>query len=217
MEKNIFLVFTISMEVNNISFGAVPINKVKIKKFNKKTNKFLDYPAYFVRLSKDNEQDIEVADSAAKKWKNAKYIQNIATSAHWMPYKPIDVYALTLQADDFEKLQYSNILGFSVMRRDDKNFNNTKLYYLQVRPNAINVNNKNKLNYKHIGKSIVSSVKKLYHNITLDSEDNQNIKDFYKSNGFIEDYYRKNHFAWSDNIFGRLLIRYRAFRIRNGI
>ena len=217
MEKNIFLVFTISMEVNNISFGAVPINKVKIKKFNKKTNKFLDYPAYFVRLSKDNEQDIEVADSAAKKWKNAKYIQNIATSAHWMPYKPIDVYALTLQADDFEKLQYSNILGFSVMRRDDKNFNNTKLYYLQVRPNAINVNNKNKLNYKHIGKSIVSSVKKLYHNITLDSEDNQNIKDFYKSNGFIEDYYRKNHFAWNDNIFGRLLIRYRAFRIRNGI
>ena len=206
------------MEVSSISFGAKSIGKtINIKKYDKMSKKFLNYPVYFVKLEKDNKQDLEVTTVAAQKWQNAKHIQNIATSAHWMTFKPIDVYALTSQKDNFETLRYEKILGFAAMRKDEKKLKNTKLYYLQVRPSAMNVNQENKVNYKHVGSAILTKLKKLYKNITLDADNDKNVIAFYKSNGFIEDYYKKNHFAWSSNIFNRMLIRYRAFRIRNGI
>jgi hypothetical protein len=67
-----------------------------------------------------------------------------------MTFKPIDVYALTSQKDNFGTLRYEKILGFAAMRKDEKKLKNTKLYYLQVRPSAMNVNQENKVNYKHV-------------------------------------------------------------------
>ena len=205
------------MITDRVSFGAKPINSVKIKKYNKSTKNFADYPVNFVRLNADCRNDLVAIDLAAQKWKGATYIQKIATASKWMKNGQIEVYALTSQQKNFDKLQANNILGLAEMRFDEKNPKNMILNHLQVRPNAMNVNQLNKTNYKYIGSSILTSLKKIYKHISLSTDGNENVERFYKHNGFIDEYKGSGDFRWSKNPIKRLLYRITKFGLETGL
>lgn len=204
------------MEVNNVSFGAIPINKVKIKKFDKTAKRYADYPATFVKLDSYNRDDINAVDIVSKKWKGAKYIQQISTAAHWIKDKPIEIYALTSQQANFENLQANKILGLAEIRLDE-NPKNTLLHYLQVRPGAKHVNQKHKVNYKYVGTTILKSLKNIYKDISLFADSDNNVIKFYKKNGFIDDFDGSRHFVWSISLLKRISLRIRKFRLETGI
>lgn len=206
------------MEVNSVTFGAIPINKASIRKIDKQSGKYVKVPVKFVKLEAHNRFDLAAMNTIAKKWKDAKYIRKIATASHWMnsrKFVEIDVYVLTTQKDNFEKLKPNNIIGCVEMRNDERNPKSRKVYHLQVKPSFMNVNNpKNK--YERTGSTILDSLKKIYKNLNLFSDDNEAIKQFYERNGFIEDYNNKNHYSWSSSIWNRLKIRYNAFLTKHG-
>ena len=208
------------MNIDSVSFGAIPINKVVIKKWNKSANKFTDYSAYFVKIDAYNKSDLQAVYKTSQKWKTrkeAKYIQQISTASQWMKGNPIDVYALTIQREKFDKLQADSILGLAEMRKDEAGQGIHLLNFLQVRPNAMNVNQKHKVNYKYIGSGILASLKKIYNKIYLFAENDKNIENFYKRNGFIDDYSGSRHYTWDSSPFKRLLLKIRKFRLEKGI
>ena len=205
------------MEVHSVSFGAIPIRKAVIKKLNKSSGKFVDYPVNFVKLDRNNKTDLDALDMAAKKWKSATYIQQISTSAHWMNNKPIDVYILTSQQSNFDKLHFANILGLASMRKEENTPSEFLLRYLQVRPSAMNVNQKYKVNYKYVGTAILKSLKKIYNTISLQADNDKNIKNFYKHNGFIPDFEGSRHYWWSSNPIKRLKFRIEKLQRESGI
>lgn len=191
------------MRTDEISFGAKPINTVIIKKFDKRAKKFVDYPATFVKLEPWNRSDIVAVDKAAENWKDSKYASKIAVAARWINQIPVEIYALTVQSKNFNRLKPGKILGLAEMRKDSSRPKEDWLYYLQVNPDAMNVNSDGKNSYKHVGSSILKSLKKIYSDMFLYSEDNPNIEKFYQNNGFIEDYILERHYHWSSNIFKR--------------
>lgn len=195
------------MDICGVSFGAKPINNITIKKYDKKQKDFIDVPAKFVKLEPDNRSDIRVLDEIANQWTGADYIRKIATASHWMNEVPISIYALTTQKDKFDKLKPSQILGCVEMRKD-KNFPKYDwLYYLQVKPEAMNTEKGKNKGYQYVGTSMIKSLKKIYHNISLFSADSPFLENFYRNNGFIEDYTLTRHYLWSSNILRRLKIR----------
>ena len=188
-------------------FWCKPINNITIKKYDKKQKDFIDVPAKFVKLEPDNRSDIRVLDEIANQWTGADYIRKIATASHWMNEVPISIYALTTQKDKFDKLKPSQILGCVEMRKD-KNFPKYDwLYYLQVKPEAMNTEKGKNKGYQYVGTSMIKSLKKIYHNISLFSADSPFLENFYRNNGFIEDYTLTRHYLWSSNILRRLKIR----------
>ncbi len=218
MTKYFFSGFIINMDIDSISFGATPLNKVRVKRLDSKTNKFKNIPAYFVRLDAKNKGDLIAANSVAKNWKGAKYIKKIATASHWMNvrnYVEIDVYALTTQSKEFENLNPNLILGMAEIRNNDVN-NYYHINHLQVKPEAINVNKKDN-KYKYIGSSILSSLKKVYKSLSLDSEDDKNIEAFYRRNGFFDDYTRDGRFIWHSDIIKRIKLCIDKFLRKAGI
>ena len=208
------------MNVDSVSFGAIPINKVVIKKWNKSVKQYTDYPVNFVKIDAYNKADLQALYKTSQKWKarkEAKYIQQISTSSQWMQENPIEVYALTLQRDKLENIQPSGILGLAEMREEEAGQGIHLLNFLQVRPNAINVNQKYKVNYKYVGSGILTSLKKIYNKIYLFSENDENIEKFYQKNGFTDDYKGSRHYTWDSNPFKRLLLKIRKFRLEKGI
>lgn len=217
LTKKFFSGFINSMQIDSVSFGAIPINTAVIKKYNKISEKFVNYPVHFVKLDANNKGDLEAVNKIVPKWKSAKYIQQIATSAHWMKEKPIEIYALTSQNENFERLQPNYILGFAEMREDKYDSENTLLRYLQVRPGAINVNQKHRINYKYVGSTILKSLKQIYDNISLFADNDKHIEAFYKKNGFISDFKGARHYAWSKNIIKRLRMHIEKIRMEISI
>ena len=197
------------MVKNDISFRAIPINKTYVKKLDKKTNKFLICPVNFVKIDAVNRLDLEAIDNVANNWENAKYIQPIATSAHWLnegSRNNVDIYAITTQQSDYGKLDYDKILCMAEMRDDNDYPKYKRLFYIQVKPNAINVNQKDNKNFKYIGSAMLDSLKQICKNICLYTEKDENIVNFYKRNGFTEYFSGSKFFRWSHDFIEKLII-----------
>jgi hypothetical protein len=103
------------------------------------------------------------------------------------------------------------------MRKEENTPNEFLLRYLQVRPSAMNVNQKYKVNYKYVGTAILKSLKKIYNTISLQADNDKNIKNFYKHDGFIPDFEGSRHYMWSKNPFKRIKQRILKFRLETGI
>ena len=206
------------MDVNSVSFGAKPISIINIKKLDKSLNKYVDYSVNFVQIDGSNRFDLTAINTVAQKWKGATYIKKIATASHWIQtrdFVEIDVYALTAQQKNFDKLKPNKILGLAEMRNDNKNPENRILQHLQVKPSAINLENNDKKTYKRTGTAILTSLKKIYNNISLFA-DSPSTEKFYKKNGFIEDFFCHGHMVWSSNIFKMIKLRINRFLMQNG-
>lgn len=200
-------------KISSINFKAQPLNNIKVQKFCKKSKSFVPINTTFVKIDAKNKYDLAAVEAAAEKWKDAKYMKKIATASHWMNAIPIEIYALTTQEKNFNKLDYKRILGFAEMRPDNNDERFTALYYLQVKPQAMDIfTPQTEKTYKKVGSSILTSLKKVYKNISLFSEDNTIIKMFYKKNGFINDANYNSRFLWSSSIFFKLRIYYENLR-----
>jgi hypothetical protein len=93
-----------------------------------------------------------------------------------------------------------------------------ELCHIQVRPDAINVNNDSISTYKKTGTSMLKSLKKIYSDITVQSEDNPNTEAFYEWNGFIRDYRSgENYFSWSSDIYKRAKLKINKFIYEHGL
>ena len=205
------------MNINNINFRAKPINKsLFIKKYDLNKNQYTDFQVAFVKLDKDNKNDIIAVDEATKHWNDGIFIKRIATASHWMKTVPIDIYALTSQSNNFDKLDYKQIIGFAEMRDDNMQKKYKWLHYLEVKYDAIKVGSESKNKYKYAGSTILSSLKKIYKNISLFSVRHPNIEKFYRQNGFIEDYMGCNHYVWNSSKLKMMLIKFKKFRLQFG-
>ena len=192
--------------INSINFKAQPLNKINIQMYEKKSKSFIPCTVTFVRLDASNKTDMEAIEKSAKTWKNSRYIQRIATAAHWMNIVPIEVYALTRQQKNFSKLNHNKILGFAEMRTDDNDKRFKSLYYLQVREEARNINNPKNKTYKKVGSSILTSLKNIYKNISLFSDGGTALEQFYTKNNFIKDAACPKRFLWSSDYLMKLKI-----------
>ena len=199
---------------NCVSFGAIPLNKVFIKKFDRDTGNFIPIEASFVKLDAKNKNDLKVTRSVAEQWQQNLYMKKIATAANWMDYVPIDVYALTTQTKNLKKLKSKQILGFAEMRKDQNFPKYQQLYRLQVKPEAINVNQQNKKQYQKVGSAILDSLKQIYSNISLFSINSINVERFYRKNGFIMDYRHDGRFIWSDSLIERVKMHFSNLYVR---
>lgn len=200
------------MKTDRISFGAKPINSTIIKKFDREKTGFVEFPVNFIKLEPS---DVRIIDILAEYWKGAEYINKVATASHWMQTVPIDFYAITEQKEDFDRLDPLKILGIAEMRDDNYRKGFKELHHLQIKPGVINVDNNGRKFYKHAGTAILNSLKKIYKNISLFSNDSKNVQKFYEKNGFIEDFMGKNHYIWSTNLFIKLKIMYDKYMHRN--
>ena len=196
-------------KISSINFKAKPVNTINVYKRKEKENVFEPLKTTFVKIEPDNLRDMRAINYAAKKWEDAKYMQRIATNSHWNNSVPMEFYALTTQTGNFNHLNYEQILGFAEMRPDANLKDFTSLYYLQVKPEAINIFNSPNNTYKRVGSSMITSLKKLYKNIALFSEDSPYLFKFYKTNKFIKDYDHRTRFLWSSNPLTKLKILYR--------
>jgi hypothetical protein len=214
--KIFFSIFIINMnKIDNVNFGATPISKVKIKKYDTSKKKFVTAKAVFVRLDGRNDNDLKAIDYINKNWEKTPYTKTICTAANWMKNNElIKIYALTEQSKNYTKLRPTKILGLADMREEQEDGN--VLEHLQVKPSAININSNNR-KYKKVGSSILKSLKKVYNQIALVSVNNPNIEKFYKDNGFIEFADAKGNYIWYKNIILRLKLKFQNFRNRTGI
>lgn len=187
---------------NTTNFQSHFLNQVQLKKFDKNYNKFINENANFVILDGKNKFDLNAVSFALKKWKGANDLMNrIDTLAHWSSLlRDVNVYVITSQSKNFDKLNPKNILGFAGVKEIDKT--SIELSYLQVSPKAANVNVKMP-NSKGVGKAILKSLKNLYDYIELDSINDENTKKFYRHNGFVET--ENGHFVWKRCILIKLI------------
>lgn len=203
-------------DISSINFKAQPLNKINIQMYEKKSKNFIPYTVTFVKLDASNKMDMEVVEKSAKTWKNSKYIQRIATASHWMDTVPIEVYALTRQKNNFNKLNHNKILGFAEMRPDNNDERFAALYRLQVREEARTINNPKNKTYKKVGSSILASLKNIYQNISLFSDGGTALEQFYTKNNFIKDSAYPTRFLWSSDYLMKLKIYFENIRKRLG-
>ena len=185
------------------NFCAKPINTYKVCRFNDKLNKFTKTDAHFVLLENRNAEDLNAVEDCAKNWKT-DFAKVISTSFHWNAMKKIEynkIYALTLQKDNFEILNPTEILGLANVT--EQNSKKMFLEYLQINPEAININQKTK-KFKGCGTAMIKSFQNIYNVIHLNSSSLEEVMRFYRKNGFIKSLFSEFEFVWKNNLLFKL-------------
>lgn len=179
------------------TFGANFINQAKIGKLAQDKSKYADEIVSFVKINTKNKCDLSALDKAASYWENDKFAANIAYVARSANdknslYNKDDIYALTLQRDNFENLESNKILGLIDILPENNN-KSAFIEYIQVKPSMIYFVHPK---YKGIGTAILASLKKMYDSITCVPLSEKSVKDFYKRNGFVKQADSKYRFFW---------------------
>lgn len=147
--------------MSDINFGANHIKNVNISK--RYYSKYKPCKVSLIKMDTNNEKDMRAIDKTAILWENSltafvhddikKSIRKNNTAEH------IQVYALTTQDKNFDKLNPKKILG--MMELIDNHANDKKIDVLQTNTDYIfNKKINNKPLYKHIGKKLIQYVKK---------------------------------------------------------
>ena len=179
-----------------INFKANYIKSVDIQKYDGENYK--PHKAAFVAL---NHNDKVVVDKIANTW-NVALIYGMQNS---FDQPKEQLYAVTLQKKDFQILDSSKVLGM-VCFNECGEYNVGEIEYLQVRPDNISesygkniktriltrikkmfvkdIKPKQKRPYRHIGKSIVESIKELYSGQPIILVSLDEAVGFYKRMGF---------------------------------
>ena len=193
----------ITMKTNydsNINFRAKFINQSTIKVLK---NKPIVKNVNFVKIDTSNFNDIDAISKCVQKWKKSDFIGIIAENtayAYLLKTNNTSVYALTEQNSNFDKLKSELILGLADCT--DKR-NQTYIRHLQIRPDAMFVNNKSRT-ICGCGSAILKALKDIYNKICLVSLKDENIKKFYASNGFHprKDSTNSDFLIWEEKSIG---------------
>ena len=119
-------------------------------------------------------------------------------------FKPnnTSIYALTEQNSNFDNLKSELILGLAECT-DKKN--QTHIRHLQIRPDAMYVNNESRT-ICGCGSAMLKSLKKIYKKIKKELLKDSNIKKSYNSNGFHprKDSKNSDFLIWQNNIINKI-------------
>lgn len=179
-----------------ISFGARYVdNAVAQKVFH--NNKKESCRVSFVELNPNNLDDMEAVAITSENWGLPEYMEMICNQMqlvaknHPAVSKKNKFYAITSQDACFSALQPSKVLAVCNVREDDE----VRLSYLQVKPSYAGPF-RQPFEYNHLGTSMLSSLKKLYHDKTLKLFSAPSAKPFYLANGFEQSEKCKSEFYY---------------------
>lgn len=187
---------------SNINFGATPICPVKISKH--KCNKYIEADTHFILIDLNNQEDIQAIKKLASKWKQSLFGNSIIKD--FLDYsqshsKSAKFYALTTQDKNFHTIEPHKILGLTEVHKRFLQPQKIDLWFLQVRPDSINVNTNEIPRYKGVGTAILDSLKQIYYSIELSALNNKKIKRFYRQNNFQEIPGSDGDYIWERGIF----------------
>ena len=195
--------------MNKISFKGTFIHSRTIKQ--KLDNRYIPVKSSFIGLNPNDSNDLKTLSNINKSW-NTEFSTAIYQSAlHYnksLQKTNRKYYALTLQEDNFQSMDYKKILGIAEFEnKEDIN----KIVLLQVNPRYINNDSQKSFLskifskffktrndtlplYKNIGSGILDSFKEISDK-SLELFAFRNTKDFYKKNGF-KNPFNLEYFIW---------------------
>ncbi len=174
----------------NFQANYVMSTKVKRKPFLKKS---CDQLVSFVKFDKSSEYDIKTILKLQEKWQPS-LVDDILYHLISIWREKVSIYFLTKQNRNFKELDYSDILG--IVTTFPNNKNQVCIDFLQVSPKYLNNKNR-KLNsvtdffsdkYTYCGSAILNCLKETYSNKDLYLYHSENNIDFYKKNGFVQNF-----------------------------
>ena len=164
------------MEVN---FKANFINKTYVQKLNPVTSQFCSQEVSFVEINPRLKDDIKALKKLVNNWgSRSLFTDLIYKIAKSDPRRK--TYFLTEQSSDFEKIDFTKILGISQLSKED--VNQYCIECLETRPD-IQKSNKAR-NCLGVGTEILESLKKLFFDKRLRVNYIFEELDFYLKNGF---------------------------------
>lgn len=172
------------INMDSINFTANHIKNVNIAK--RYYNNYKPCKVALVEMESTNPGDIKAIEKTANKWDISFTVfthQDMLEAQKNEELLPkLKVYALTKQKNNFEKMNYSDILGvIEVVKKDDPG---TKIEILQTKPSFINDKHNKKPAFTHIGKNLVNYVKKEYNKEPLYVNPTKVAVPFYEKLGF---------------------------------
>ena len=132
---------------NNTQFyGKHIMRQDVLKKLKEKSNKYAPTEAHIVELDYNTQTDKKVLSELYKNWTDAEFIPMIAS---YTTSPTRRVYAITRQANDFENMDSSKIMGMVDYKI---NGNSANVSFLQADPKYLDENPRS---VKGIGKSLM--------------------------------------------------------------
>lgn len=151
-----------------MSFRANFITKTPVLKYNPKINNYAETKVSLVEFDFKNSQDLMAIVNSVKNWKTKLFAGQTASNASMMynnllSAKKNRIYILTSQGNNFDKLNYKDILGLLQMSKVLSK--SGEIEYFEVNPD-VKFENTNRV-FKHIGQGMIDGLKGLYDKISL--------------------------------------------------
>lgn len=183
------------MNINpNISFGASFIKEVNVKKLVENSKSYITKNVSCVELDPLNKADVKAINETQDAFYGVSFVDDIFFNAKKIFRKGenkenMQIYALTTQKDNFEKLDADKVLVMAdVVAKED---NGAYLEYIQAHPLIAYAIDKPP--YKNVGTELIKILQEKFSSIKCNS-----IADgFYEKNGFIREKQGSNHFIWN--------------------
>ncbi|GEM_PF-3680838 len=131
----------------NVNFNGIHIKNTNVlKRVAKEVNEYVPTEAHIVEMDYNNPKDKKAVDDLFKYWQGAEFIPMIAS---YTTSPTRRVYAITRQANDFENMDSSKIMGMVDYKI---NGNSANVSFLQADPKYLDENPRS---VKGIGKSLM--------------------------------------------------------------
>jgi GNAT superfamily N-acetyltransferase len=146
------------LPISNTNFGAKFIKKAEISKFNDaKQQGYIPVDASLVELNPYNKNDIEAVAKIVKKWGYDDefgycILDDLqAIKSGTSDSKTDKIYAVTVQNNNFRKLDSNKIIGLGEITK--RNLRQTEINFLQVEPESTYLKASKK--YINVGRTLV--------------------------------------------------------------
>ncbi len=181
-----------------INFQAQLLSKTKALKYDRDNGEYNDVPVSFVEVSPKDSDDMKSVRNAVEYWDGDLYGMNIANSMGTLRWStdenPSDkFFVITTQQKDFQKLNSDNIEAIAHIFETKKR---VKVVHLQVNPDLIYTLEQPK--YKHIGKSMIDSLKDKYNDRSINLISSSTAQRFYEKQGFNRTKDVENRYIWNE-------------------
>ncbi len=181
------------------NFGAKFINNVTVQKYNPYSREYTPDTVSFVQIEPEKRRDVLAINAVTDLWSDGAFMIDIANVVDDLSIGAADseryqVYALTSQNRDFDKLCSDDILGLAEVENGEKA---VELDYLQVNPQFI-FGSQCPL-FREVGTGIVDSLKSLYNKV-IELTSVYSATEFYEKNGFEIFDINKLRYRWKPNL-----------------
>ena len=183
------------MNINpNVSFGASFIKEVTVKKLVENSKSYITKNVSCVERNPLDKADIKAMSETQEEFFYNSFVDDIYFKARKLFHrgenpKNMQIYALTTQKDNFEKLDGNKVLAMAnIVPKED---NGAYLDYIQAHPLIAYAIDKPP--YKNVGTGLIKILQEKFSSIKCNSIANG----FYEKNGFVREKQGSNHFIWN--------------------